>query len=179
MAFWLFKEEPEHYSFADLERERRTLWDGVNNSMARIHLRAVRPGDRIWFYHTGNEKAIVGEMRAISGPRPDPLADDDKGVAIEVEPVRRLLVSVSLQTIKEDPALADWELVRFSRLSVVPVTDAQWKRIEELAKGVGTRPAPTLPGKRAARQVPRFPRKRGVNPTTPRRGKATNSAGRR
>lgn len=154
MALWLFKEEPEHYSYAKLERDGKTLWDGVANNLARIHLRSVRPGDRIWFYHTGNEKAIVGEMRAVSGPVPDPTAEDAKGVAVEVEPVRRLLVSVSLQTIKEDPRLADWDLVRFSRLSVISVTDVQWERIEELGGKSGTLAAEALPRK-AARQKPK------------------------
>lgn len=144
MAMWLFKEEPEHYSFADLERERKTLWGGVSNHLARKHLRSVRKGDRIWFYHTGNDKAIVGEMRALGDPQPDPTAEDQNGVAIEVEPVRRLLSSVSLQVIKQDASLAGWELVRLPRLSVMPVTQEQWQRIEELSQGgakVGARPA--------------------------------------
>jgi predicted RNA-binding protein with PUA-like domain len=143
MAMWLFKEEPEHYSFADLERDRKTLWGGVSNALARKHLRSVQKGDRIWFYHTGSEKAIVGEMRAKSGPQPDPTAEDENGVAVEVEPVRRLLSPVSLQTIKEDSSLAGWDLVRLPRLSVMPVTEEQWQRIEELSRAgasAGARP---------------------------------------
>jgi len=135
VAYWLFKEEPEHYSYADLEREGRTLWTGVTNNLARKNLRAVRPGDRIWFYHTGSEKQIVGEMVADSGPLADPEASDAKGVAVEVRPVRRLLAPVSLQTIKDDPGLAGWELLRLSRLSVVPVTTGQWQRVEALNNG--------------------------------------------
>lgn len=135
MAYWLFKEEPDHYSFTDLERDGSTLWDGVTNNLARLNLRRVEPGDRIWFYHTGKEKAVVGEMKAVSGPQPDPEADDPKAVVIRVEPVRRLPHPVPLSRIKEDPQLADWELVRLSRLSVVPVTPVQWKRVEQLSRG--------------------------------------------
>lgn len=131
---WLFKEEPTHYSFADLEREGRTVWDGVTNALARKHLRQVRPGDRILFYHTGKEKAIVGEMRAVSGPRPDPNAADPQAVVVEVAPVRRWPHPVSLAQIKADPQLADWELVRLPRLSVVPVRPEQWRRLEELSQ---------------------------------------------
>jgi predicted RNA-binding protein with PUA-like domain len=133
MASWLFKEEPEHYSFADLERDGTTLWDGVSNNLARQHLRRVRRGDRVFFYHTGKEKAVVGQMRVTGDPRPDPAGDDPKAVVVEVKPVRRLSRPVPLSRIKEDPLLADWDLVRLPRLSVVPVTDAQWGRVEELA----------------------------------------------
>jgi predicted RNA-binding protein with PUA-like domain len=135
MARWLFKVEPDCYSFADLERDRSTLWDGVSNALARKHLRQVQPGDRIWFYHTGDEKAVVGLMEAVTGPQPDPNDDDDKAVVVEVKPVKRLKNPVTLARIKEDALLADWELVRLPRLSVMPVSDAQWRRIEELAKG--------------------------------------------
>ena len=117
MAYWLFKEEPEHYSYADLERDGRTLWTGVSNNLARKNLREVRPGDRIWFYHTGGEKQIVGEMAALSGPVPDPDDSDPKAVAVEVRPVRPLLAPVSLRAIKDDARLSGWELVRLPRLS--------------------------------------------------------------
>lgn len=134
MALWLFKEEPDHYSFDDLRREGTTLWDGVTNALARQNLRKVRPGDRVWFYHTGKEKAIVGEMKVVSEPRPDPEDQDPKSVIVEVEAVRRLPHAVPLKTIKQDKGLADWELVRLPRLSVLPVTAGQWRRVEELAK---------------------------------------------
>jgi predicted RNA-binding protein with PUA-like domain len=133
MARWLFKEEPSHYSFAELERDGRTLWDGVSNALARQHLRQVRRGDRVFFYHTGKEKAIVGEMRVLSNPRTDPHADDPKAVLVEVEPVRSLTHPVTLARIKTDALLACWDLVRLPRLSVMPVTDEQWRRIEELS----------------------------------------------
>jgi len=133
MARWLFKSEPTCYSFDDLRRDGSTLWDGITNAMARIHLRNVRPGDQIFFYHTGDIKAVVGIMKATSGPRPDPNADDEKSVAIEVKPLRALPHPVSLSRIKAEPKLASWDLVRQSRLSVMPVTNAQWQLIEELA----------------------------------------------
>jgi predicted RNA-binding protein with PUA-like domain len=129
---WLFKEEPTHYSFAQLQREGRTEWDGVRNALARQNLRQVRKGDRAFFYHTGKEKAIVGEMRVVRGPWMDPNADDPKEVLVEVEAVRLLPQPVSLQRIKNDPLLAGWDLVRLPRLSVMPVSDEQWRRIEQL-----------------------------------------------
>ncbi len=139
MARWLFKEEPTHYNFADLERDGSTLWDGVTNALARKHLRQVQPGDRILYYHTGDEKAVVGIMEAVSGPQADPGDEDPKAVAVEVRPVRRLRHPVSLARIKADPALADWELARLPRLSVMPVSEAQWRRIEELSRGAEER----------------------------------------
>ena len=133
MARWLFKEEPDHYNFADLLRDGRTLWNGVTNNLALQHLRRVRTGDELFFYHTGKEKAVVGVMRAVSDPKPDPDADNEKLVAVEVEPIRRLPRPVPLAEIKASKALASWDLVRLPRLSIVPVTDAQWRKIEEIS----------------------------------------------
>lgn len=137
MAHWLFKEEPEHYSFADLERDGATFWDGVTNNLARKNLRSVCSGDRIFYYHTGKEKAIVGEMWAVGNPQPDPKGSDAKAVGVEVRAVRRLHRPVSLDQIKAEPFFADWELVRLPRLSVLPVTEAQWRRVEELSREHG------------------------------------------
>lgn len=134
MAYWLFKEEPDHYSFADLEHDRSTVWEGVKNALARSHLRRICRGDRIWYYHTGKEKAIVGEMRAASDAAEAPGAEDRGAVAVKVEPVRRLDSPVTLAEIKKEPRLAGWELVRLPRLSVMPVTESQWRCIEELSK---------------------------------------------
>jgi predicted RNA-binding protein with PUA-like domain len=134
MACWLFKEEPTHYSFGDLEKDGTTVWDGVKNPLARRHLREIRPGDRIFFYHTGKDKAVVGEMRAVSEPQADPRSKDPKAVIVKVEAVRRLPNPVPLSRIKGDQQLTDWELVRLPRLSVMPVTEKQWKRIEQLSK---------------------------------------------
>jgi predicted RNA-binding protein with PUA-like domain len=134
MALWLFKEEPEHYSFADLQRDGSTVWDGVSNALARQHLRKVKRGDRVLLYHTGKEKAVVGVMRVVSGSQADPNDRDPKAVAVEVVPVRLLRRPVLLATIKADPLFKGWELVRLPRLSVMPVTEAQWRRIEELSE---------------------------------------------
>jgi predicted RNA-binding protein with PUA-like domain len=134
MANWLFKEEPDHYSYADLERDRSAIWDGVKNSLARMHLRKICRGDRIWYYHSGREKAIVGEMRAASNARDVPSPTDRGAVVVKVQPVRRLESPVALSAIKKDPRLAGWELVRLPRLSVMPVTESQWQCIEELSQ---------------------------------------------
>lgn len=134
MAYWLFKEEPSHYSFADLVWEGTTLWDGVTNNLARQNLRQVRRADRILYYHSGKEKAVVGMMQATGDARPDPAADDPKAVVVPVKAVRQLLHPVSLSRIKQVPELADWQLVRISRLSVMPVTAEQWALIEELSR---------------------------------------------
>ncbi len=137
MALWVFKQEPTCYSFADLRRDGRTVWDGVNNALARKYLRQIKRGDRILFYHTGKEKAVVGVMRAVADAREAPTADDPKAVVVEVEAVKPLARPVSLAEIKNDPILKDWELVRLPRLSVMPATESQWRRIEELGAAEG------------------------------------------
>jgi predicted RNA-binding protein with PUA-like domain len=129
---WLFKEEPEHYSYADLERDGNTLWSGVSNPLALKHLREVRRGDRVLYYHTGKERAIVGEMRVVEGATHDPEKDDPRAVVVNVEPAGRWTKPLTLERIKKDKALAGWELVRLPRLSVMPVTREQWQRLEEL-----------------------------------------------
>jgi predicted RNA-binding protein with PUA-like domain len=130
---WLFKEEPDHYSFADLERDGSTVWDGVVNALARQHLRTVKPGDRVLYYHSGNVRAIVGEMRVTEGPAPDPTSDDPKAVVVKLEPVKRWTHPVTLAQVKADESLATWDLVRLPRLSVMPVSAEQWRRVEEIA----------------------------------------------
>jgi predicted RNA-binding protein with PUA-like domain len=134
MPYWLFKEEPSHYSYSDLEQDQATLWDGVSNNLARQYLRRVRRGDRIFYYHTGKEKAVVGEMRAENDAGHDSNSDDPKAVVVQVRAVRRLQYPVTLVRIKEDPMLADWDLVRLPRLSVMPVTEDQWRRVEKLSE---------------------------------------------
>ena len=129
---WLFKEEPDHYSFADLQRDGETWWQGVTNALARQNLRKTKPGDRVLYYHTGKEKAIVGEMRILEGPKADSDSDDPKAVVVKVAPVRRWSRPVALSQIKADKQLAGFDLVRISRLSVVAVSPAQWQRLEEL-----------------------------------------------
>ncbi len=131
MANWLIKEEPEHYNYASLERDRRTVWSGVKNALAQKHLRTIRKGDRIFYYHTGKEKAVVAVAKAASDAYPDP--KDAKLAVVDVVPERRLERPVTLAAIKSDGAFASFPLVRISRLSVMPVTDAEWTRIEKMA----------------------------------------------
>ena len=127
MAYWLMKSEPESYSFADLERDGGTDWDGVRNNAARLHLRAMSPGDEALFYASVSDKAVDGIMR-IAGPQ-QPDGADGSWVKLRVEPVRRLVRPVTLAEIKAEPALADIELIRQSRLSVAPIRPAEWSKI--------------------------------------------------
>lgn len=131
MAYWLFKEEPTHYSFDNLLRDGKTIWSGIANPVALKHLRQVKMGDSIFYYHTGKEKAIVGVMTAAADAVEDPSTRD---VSVAVTPVERLSRPVPLSEIKADPAFADWELTRISRLSIMPVSAARWKRVLALAK---------------------------------------------
>ncbi len=133
MNRWLFKEEPSHYSYADLERDGETVWEGVANPLAQKHLRSVRRGDLILYYHTGAEKAVVGIMEAAANPQPDPADPSGQRVVLRVRPRRRLPLAVPLTLIKAEPLFAGWELVRMPRLSVMPVPEPLWRRIEELA----------------------------------------------
>jgi predicted RNA-binding protein with PUA-like domain len=134
MAYWLFKEEPTHYNFADLERDGQTVWSGVTNNLALQNLRKVAKGDQVLYYHSGNEKAIVGVAEITKAAYPDPAQDDAKLVVVDIKPVRRLSRPVTLGAIKADKAFAKWELVRISRLSVMPVSPAHWRRIEEISR---------------------------------------------
>ena len=130
MAWWLMKSEPHVYSWDDLVRDGATDWDGVRNNAARLHLRAMQPGDEAFFYHSGDEKQVVGIM-TITGPgKPD--GEDGAWVKVPVAPVRKLN-PVTLKEIKAEPGLAAMELVRQSRLSVSPVRDEEWARILDMA----------------------------------------------
>jgi predicted RNA-binding protein with PUA-like domain len=130
---WLFKEEPTHYSFDALAKDKRTVWSGVKNPLAQKHLHAVKRGDRIFYYHTGDEKAVVGVAEALGDAYADPGEESGKAAVVDVAPVRKLARPVTLAEIKADPSFADFPLVRLSRLSVMPVSDAEWKRIEKLS----------------------------------------------
>ena len=129
MARWLFKIEPDCYSYADLERDGETIWDGVANPLAKKHLKTAQVGDQVFYYHTGKEKAIVGVATVSEAP-----TEADGAVSLKVKPLRPLANPVTLAAIKAEKAFAQWELVRQARLSVMPVSDAIWKRVEELAK---------------------------------------------
>jgi predicted RNA-binding protein with PUA-like domain len=129
---WLFKEEPSSYSFDELLKDGKTVWSGVRNPLAQKHLHEVKKGDRIFYYHTGNEKAVVGIARAVGNAYPDPHDESGKSAVVEVAPVKKLRRPVTLAEIKADQAFTSFLLVRLPRLSVMPVTDAQWARIEKM-----------------------------------------------
>jgi predicted RNA-binding protein with PUA-like domain len=131
---WLFKEEPTHYSFEALANDKKTMWSGVKNPLAQKHLRGVKKGDRIFYYHTGDERAIVGVAKALSDAYPDPADKAHKQVVVDIAAVKKLTRPVTLAEIKADAAFRDFPLVRISRLSVMPVSDAEWTRIEKMAR---------------------------------------------
>jgi predicted RNA-binding protein with PUA-like domain len=133
MAHWLMKSEPESYSWDDLVRDSGTEWDGVRNNAARLHLKAMKPGDEAFFYHSMSDKAVVGIMRITRAAEPDPKAPD--WVRVRVEPVRKLDRPVTLGEIKAEPSLGKMELIRQSRLSVAPVRDDEWRRILQMSGG--------------------------------------------
>ena len=135
MAQWLVKEEPEHYSYDQLVKDRKTVWAGVKNPLAQKHLRSIRKGDAIFYYHTGKEKAIIAVATAASDAYPDPKDATKKAYVVDVAPGRKLPRPVTLAEVKADRAFADFPLVRMSRLSVMPVTDAEWTRIEKISRG--------------------------------------------
>lgn len=128
------KEEPTHYSFDNLVRDGKTSWTGVKNALAQKHLRGIQKGDRIFFYHTGDEKAVVGIAKAAGAPYRDPADPDGKLYAVDVVPVKKLKSPVTLAAVKADKAFASFPLVRMARLSVMPVTDAEWERIEGMSR---------------------------------------------
>jgi predicted RNA-binding protein with PUA-like domain len=132
-AFWLLKTEPDHYSYADLERDGATIWDGVANNTALMHIRTMRPGDLALIYHTGDERQAVGVAEITSAPYADPQAGDPKLVVVDIRPLRRLPRPVTLAAVKADPEFADFGLVRLGRLSVVPVNQAQWAKLLRMA----------------------------------------------
>jgi len=129
MAYWLLKTEPGCYSFDDLEKDKKTVWDGVTNNLALKYLRQIRKGDLAIIYHTGDEKAAVGIAEVTADPYVDPKQNDPKLAVVDLKPKGRLSKPVSLAEIKTDRAFQDFLLVKMSRLSVMPVTDAQWKLI--------------------------------------------------
>ena len=139
--YWLLKTEPGTYSYADLERDGRTVWDGVTNALALKHLRLMKRGDLALIYHTGEEKQVVGITEVVSDPYPDPNEKNQKLVAVDLKPRERLERGVTLAEIKKRKEFAApdesgqvFELVRMGRLSVMPVSKARWQRICEMAQ---------------------------------------------
>lgn len=131
---WLFKEEPSSHSYDALVEDGRTSWSGVKNPLAQKHLRSVKKGERIFYYHTGSEKAVVGMARAVSHAYPDPSDRTGKRFTVDVAPRKKLARPVTLAEIKANPAFASCPLTRLPRLSVMPVSDREWAAIERLSK---------------------------------------------
>ena len=124
--FWLVKQEPSVYSYAALEKEKKAVWDGVHNNLALKHMNSMKKGDKALFYHTGNEKQVVGIIGIISSPYPNPKEDDKRYVVVDVKPIKPFKRYVTLDAMKKDMRFKNWELLRISRLSVMPVPKKIW-----------------------------------------------------
>ncbi len=133
MSYFLLKTEPSTYCFADLQQEKKTAWSGVSNPTALIHIRSMKKGDLAIIYHTGTERACVGIAEISSNPYPDPDESNEKLVVVDLKPKKLLKRPVTLDEIKSDKTFAGWDLLRISRLSVVPTPEKMWLRILELA----------------------------------------------
>ena len=134
MSYWLLKTDPGTYEWDDLAKDRRTAWDGVKNPVALKHIRSMKKGDEAFLYHTGKERTIVGTCRVTRDPYPDPKQDDPRLVVVDIEVGAPLPRPVTLAEMKTVAALAGWDLFRLGRLSVVPVTAAQWKTVRSIAR---------------------------------------------
>ncbi len=136
--YWLAKQEPggpRGYSFESLRKDGKTVWDGVHNNLALKHMREMRPGDQVLFYHTGGERRAVGIMEVTSGPYPNPEEDDERFIVVDVKYKKPLRRPVTLDEIKASEKFRDWELVRISRLSVMPVPPEIWDEIIRISRG--------------------------------------------
>jgi predicted RNA-binding protein with PUA-like domain len=132
---WLFKTEPSVYSYQQLVKDKKTMWDGVANNLALKNLRDIQKGELVFIYHTGDEKAAIGVAKALGGAYADPSEKDPKLLVVDVEPVRALAKPVTLAAVKAHPKLKTFDLVRNSRLSIMKVSDEQWEIMEGMAKG--------------------------------------------
>src|SRR5262245_33862218 len=131
---WLVKQEPEDYSWDDLVRDKKTAWTGVRNFQARNNLRNMKTGDAVLFYHSGKDKSVVGIAEVAKNAYPDPTADDDSWIAVDIKPVRRLAKPVSLSDIRANEKLRNLLLVRQSRLSVMPVIKEDFNEIVKMSE---------------------------------------------
>jgi predicted RNA-binding protein with PUA-like domain len=134
MAHWLVKSEPDAYSWQQLVKDKETSWDGVRNYAARIHLKAMKKGDEVFYYHSNEGTDIVGIAKVSKEFYQDPTTDDDKWVSVMLKPVKALKKSVTLAQIKADKRLQNMALVRIGRLSVQPVSDEEWNIILEMGE---------------------------------------------
>ena len=133
MARWLVKSEPEKYSFEQLQKDGRTVWDGVRNNTAALHLRAMKVGDEVFYYHSNEGLAVVGVAKVAKEHFVDPTDPTGRFVAVELAPVRPLKQPVALSQMKANPALANMAMLRLFRISVSPVTDDEWREILRMA----------------------------------------------
>jgi len=133
MAYWLVKSEPFKYSYQQLEKDKQTLWDGVRNYAARNHLKTMKKGDQVLFYHSNEGLEIVGIAKVAREAYEDPTTDEDAWVVVDLKPYKRIKKPVTLEQVKADKRLKDMALVRLGRLSVQPVTEEEWNVIMELA----------------------------------------------
>jgi predicted RNA-binding protein with PUA-like domain len=127
--YWLVKQEPSTYNYAALEKEKKTTWDGVHNNLALKHINSMKKGDQAFFYHTGDEKQIVGIIEIVSNPYANPTESNKRFVVVAVKAVKSLVKPVTLEEIKKDTMFKNWELLRISRLSVMPVPKKLWDEI--------------------------------------------------
>lgn len=130
---WLFKEEPTNYSYDAFAKDGSTVWSGVRNPVAQRNLRSVKKGDSVFYYHTGDERAVIGIAKATCDAYPDPKDTAGKAYVVDIAPVKKLARPVTLKEIKADASFKDFALVRISRLSVMPVSEKEWARIEKLS----------------------------------------------
>lgn len=134
MAYWLVKSEPFKYSWEQFEKDGQTFWDGVRNYAARNHLKAMKKGDQVLWYHSNEGLEIVGIAKVIKEAYQDPTTDEEAWVAVDLKPYKKLKKPVALAQIKTEKRLKDMALVRLGRLSVQPVTDDEWKVVMEMAE---------------------------------------------
>ena len=134
MAYWLCKQEPSTYNLELLEKEKKTTWDGVHNNLALKHMRQMKKGDLAFFYHSGDQKQIAGMMEIASGAYPNPKEKDPRFVVVDVKFKKRLTRPVTLGEIKTNKTFKDWELLRISRLSVMPVSTQIWNEIIKISQ---------------------------------------------
>ncbi|MFL5742230.1 MAG: EVE domain-containing protein [Flavisolibacter sp.] len=135
--YWLVKSEPSVYSWEQLEKDGQTRWDGIRNYAARLHLRAMKKGDQVFFYHSNQGLDIVGIAQVVKEAYPDPTAKEGDWVAVDIKPLKKLKHPVSMQQIKTDKRLKDMALVRIGRLSVQPVKEDEYEVVMELSKKAG------------------------------------------
>jgi|SRR5690606_23725978 len=134
MNYWLVKSEPSSYSWDDLLKEKRTVWSGVRNFTARLHLNSMTKGDLVFFYHSNEGKKIVGIAKVVKEAYPDPTSKEDKWVAVDIKPIKTLKKPVSLDEIKIEPRLNDMKLLKIGRLSVSPVTKDEFEAILKMSE---------------------------------------------